>query len=719
MMLSADEARHNHHGNNNRFQHQHQHQHQRHYSDQHHQPAISHIQMGRGAKATPLLDSDDDDISSIHGCDLFADMLLHRLDDEQQHQNNQHLRVPSDDRPRSIRSPLPHAIIKSPPSPPESRVACVCGALEHPGRDLFDESFEVPLMYLASSLFGDSGPQLHIRASVDRGAQDLAADKWSEPAGTGDHRFRSMAYMLVIKNAVFGTLKTRGLEDQTLLRNDPEGCVFEAVARTPDVPYGGIFSMHQRICLSRIAVNRTRVRIHARIEFAKRLFLQETIRMAAMAGIVDFVQILKRLLTLHIESDAAGIAGRGAAALASGVMTPTSGTGFIGVIDDYAGQDAYLGTGSSHDLASAGSSSTASQSSHRGRNRPQGPRRRESTATNEEDMQPALAKLGITIASPVPTYPAQAAVGNSLATPFDANAARRPSLAVSPVEPSSPVMNSPPTSPRLPRSPLPQPLQQLPHAIIPEQVLWRRRRSSVMSPPHTSGVQADLGARTPSNNNGLHYTASRAPLSAATMAIGASPGIPSIPPTDARRGSREIAVWDGSRWVKTVRPNDGTSPPEPPPRFATKILHSNDGSAPRLARIRLFPPGSTGSGRSTPGSTTGSFDSAAAMEWASAAMALPGQWERFESACGDHDCRCCKGFITSSALCHIVMVESLKQLIVPVVIRTLGVSGVLQLVWIVCQWTFIGLLWVLEQLTLVIGSVPLPTEAPLRPPGRS
>ncbi|KAH6584486.1 hypothetical protein BASA61_007443 [Batrachochytrium salamandrivorans] len=157
--------------------------------------------------------------------------------------------------------------------------------------------------------------------------------------------------------------------------------------------------------------------------------------------------------------------------------------------------------------------------------------------------------------------------------------------------------------------------------------------------------------------------------------------------TLATSRSREIALWDGSDWVQVVLAVDPTTHPDTPPRFITKVLTTRDGP-PRLARVRQF--SNTDSSQSlqsrncnhvnsgqTLSSTTHVSIFDPVLEWVHM-QAIPGDWYRNLNS--SHECCSCReNIIASQDVYNFIMVELVKQFFVPVVIRTIGISGVVNL----------------------------------------
>nr|KAJ3421371.1 hypothetical protein HK105_003738 [Polyrhizophydium stewartii] len=600
-------------------------------------------------------------------------------------------------------------------------VACVCGAYDHEGEQLLNEVFDLPLVYLAATMFGDTGPKLHVKASIERGAKDLIDGKWSEPDDPAMPCKRSLTYVVHIKNAVFGTIGTRGIEEQSLVRNDAEGCVFEATAQTPDVPYGSVFSMHQRICLASLGISRTRMQLHAQVRFARRLFLQHTISSAALEGIRDFAQILRRLVLLESQREAESVAEASRATAAAvaiaaknQTLMPQAMTVAISPDFDARNEGTASPALSMPDLFNGGGV--------RQRPRllgPRGPHTEEPSLASHAfatGAQPSLAEQAARrLANPlVSSTPARRLSAESIQAPT-------PPLLASDAAQGTTAGASSIDRPRL-STPVPIPRRQGGSAESLRSAFSISRPWKVSALPQIGASAAALSSSAPDPMTSA-FSADRPLTPLSGDGVGSSAA-------ETRR-VREIAVWDGTKWVKMVRPNDPSSPPDPPPRFTTKVI-SNSSGVPRIARVRLLPPtlstNTQAQGATSPmtrhraTSTPNSFapsqtcshrrsrdgdDSFSDASEIAMAQSLPGDW--YSGSYMDHDCDECRAAIPPRHVFHYIMLESIKQLVVPVLIRTIGVSGVLQLAWACANLIFGGLLWLTDAFMKFMEKVPPPS----------
>ncbi|KAK6099006.1 hypothetical protein MT418_000471 [Batrachochytrium dendrobatidis] len=532
----------------------------------------------------------------------------------------------------------------------DSTVACVCGVMKHNGQELLNTTCYIPLTQLISAMFANYGPQLYMTAAKDRGAQDIALEKWSEPNCANLPRRRHISYTVTSKQLLFGSTHVRVIERQTIVQSNPEGCVFESELQNLDTPYGSIVSTYQRICLSRIKANQTHIQIHARVNFSRFILLQDTIRTVSMTSLKEFTSVFNRLVvnyterhqTKHIFYSVGGFAS---------LSEPSP------KIEPLPYSEAF-------DLADI---NTENQ-----RHRPHGPRSgvilNPSRCTSSTDR--TQTPLGMQMpTSPKSMSPLSRFVSDRQSSKLNSFATLKNQEERAINFPSSDARNS---------------RQSKQNPVTPA-TNYQSPQPSITS----------VSCKSDSLNTALSAQHNLA------ESVGASEA----------SSSRELAVWDGSNWIKTVCTDVASSPQDLPPRFITKVLSTGEGP-PRLVRFRLFTNATHASNHNCISCSHHTLvnqahismqtqeSSNAVSEWVNS-LPIPGDWYYHDDTCMYYS-TCCKGFVTSHEVYHIILTESVKQLLIPVIIRTIGVSGVLNIIWGCLVLIFSGTVTIAE----FIGGIP-------------
>ncbi|KAH9252874.1 hypothetical protein BASA81_009177 [Batrachochytrium salamandrivorans] len=519
-------------------------------------------------------------------------------------------------------------------SPTDSQTTCVCGVMNHDGRLMLDVVFEASLACVVGALFSDLGPQIYMNAMINQGAQDISSEQWSEPNNVNLPRRRHLSYTTETKQSLLGSTLTHATEKQTILQSGSGGYVFETVTKTPNVPYGSVFSIYQQLCISQNSDGQARLQIHSRVNFSRWIVLQESIRSSSFLALDEFVKILQRMILLHIEKYPENSASQ----VYRRVLSITDVTSPVRQLPSSECDQVVLLRNNQQNL----------------RNRPHGPR------------------------SCMPGGASQNTVPSSMRyieqTPYGMRI------------PTSPKSLSPPTN----RIPAIHPHQKYSAALF-KPLEKNRAIDAQVHTIQTSKEDENL-VLTPSISP-ANIASSKSPPKTLFQDKGQSilPHLSHEPAksvnTLATSRSREIALWDGSDWVQVVLAVDPTTHPDTPPRFITKVLTTRDGP-PRLARVRQF--SNTDSSQSlqsrncnhvnsgqTLSSTTHVSIFDPVLEWVHM-QAIPGDWYRNLNS--SHECCSCReNIIASQDVYNFIMVELVKQFFVPVVIRTIGISGVVNL----------------------------------------
>ncbi|KAH6561479.1 hypothetical protein BASA62_009782 [Batrachochytrium salamandrivorans] len=419
-------------------------------------------------------------------------------------------------------------------SPTDSQTTCVCGVMNHDGRLMLDVVFEASLACVVGALFSDLGPQIYMNAMINQGAQDISSEQWSEPNNVNLPRRRHLSYTTETKQSLLGSTLTHATEKQTILQSGSGGYVFETVTKTPNVPYGSVFSIYQQLCISQNSDGQARLQIHSRVNFSRWIVLQESIRSSSFLALDEFVKILQRMILLHIEKYPENSASQ----VYRRVLSITDVTSPVRQLPSSECDQVVLLRNNQQNL----------------RNRPHGPR------------------------SCMPGGASQNTVPSSMRyieqTPYGMRI------------PTSPKSLSPPTN----RIPAIHPHQKYSAALF-KPLEKNRAIDAQVHTIQTSKEDENL-VLTPSISP-ANIASSKSPPKTLFQDKGQSilPHLSHEPAksvnTLATSRSREIALWDGSDWVQVVLAVDPTTHPDTPPRFITKVLTTRDGP-PRLARVRQF-----------------------------------------------------------------------------------------------------------------------------------
>ncbi|KAJ1339230.1 hypothetical protein BSLG_006368 [Batrachochytrium salamandrivorans] len=545
-------------------------------------------------------------------------------------------------------------------SPTDSQTTCVCGVMNHDGRLMLDVVFEASLACVVGALFSDLGPQIYMNAMINQGAQDISSEQWSEPNNVNLPRRRHLSYTTETKQSLLGSTLTHATEKQTILQSGSGGYVFETVTKTPNVPYGSVFSIYQQLCISQNSDGQARLQIHSRVNFSRWIVLQESIRSSSFLALDEFVKILQRMILLHIEKYPENSASQ----VYRRVLSITDVTSPVRQLPSSECDQVVLLRNNQQNL----------------RNRPHGPR------------------------SCMPGGASQNTVPSSMRyieqTPYGMRI------------PTSPKSLSPPTN----RIPAIHPHQKYSAALF-KPLEKNRAIDAQVHTIQTSKEDENL-VLTPSISP-ANIASSKSPPKTLFQDKGQSilPHLSHEPAksvnTLATSRSREIALWDGSDWVQVVLAVDPTTHPDTPPRFITKVLTTRDGP-PRLARVRQF--SNTDSSQSlqsrncnhvnsgqTLSSTTHVSIFDPVLEWVHM-QAIPGDWYRNLNS--SHECCSCReNIIASQDVYNFIMVELVKQFFVPVVIRTIGISGVVNLLGVCLNLVFLGLVSLTDFVIWVLAPV--------------
>ncbi|KAJ3039831.1 hypothetical protein HDV00_011740 [Rhizophlyctis rosea] len=187
-----------------------------------------------------------------------------------------------------------------------ARITCQCTT--HVGHKILDERYACPAGDVAVAIFGEGGTETLEEIGTKAGIAESLEMTYEGWTVDDDGRWlsRCVGYDISFKAPLFGDMRTACFEVQHVLQQDADVLVVESTIDTPHLPYGTAFKTKLRYCITPAGSKGCRLRIHARVEYTKRLMMQESITKTALESLHYWVRDLDARL-LDMAADACGL----------------------------------------------------------------------------------------------------------------------------------------------------------------------------------------------------------------------------------------------------------------------------------------------------------------------------------------------------------------------------------------------------------------------------
>ncbi|TPX59579.1 hypothetical protein SpCBS45565_g07702 [Spizellomyces sp. 'palustris'] len=179
---------------------------------------------------------------------------------------------------------------------PTRSLTCACQT--HPGRCVLDAVYRIGANEAAGAIFGEGGSEVVESVCERRGCTDLKIEKWGQDKH-GRWVRRRVTYKIHVKAPMYGTMLTVAIEDQHVVQHEYSVLVVNVTTLTPSLPYGTVFSTVQRYCITPAGVGGqrgVRVRVHAWVEFSKKVMLQDAVTKTALESMALSTRYLDEAL---------------------------------------------------------------------------------------------------------------------------------------------------------------------------------------------------------------------------------------------------------------------------------------------------------------------------------------------------------------------------------------------------------------------------------------
>ncbi|KND03115.1 uncharacterized protein SPPG_02176 [Spizellomyces punctatus DAOM BR117] len=188
---------------------------------------------------------------------------------------------------------------------PTRSLTCACQT--HPGRCVLDAVYRIGANEAAGAIFGEGGSEVIESVCERRGCTDLKIEKWGQDRhGRWDNIPRSEFSKVFVFSD--GNMLTVAIEDQHVVQHEYSVLVVDVTTLTPSLPYGTVFSTVQRYCITPAGVGGqrgVRVRVHAWVEFSKKVMLQDAVTKTALESMALSTRYLDEAL-LHLAAGGTG-----------------------------------------------------------------------------------------------------------------------------------------------------------------------------------------------------------------------------------------------------------------------------------------------------------------------------------------------------------------------------------------------------------------------------
>eukprot|EP00123_Amoebidium_parasiticum_P017065 comp23695_c0_seq2/m.40698 comp23695_c0_seq2/g.40698 ORF comp23695_c0_seq2/g.40698 comp23695_c0_seq2/m.40698 type:complete len:531 (-) comp23695_c0_seq2:35-1627(-) len=173
------------------------------------------------------------------------------------------------------------------------------GAQEQLSIPIVDEVFPCSVTMLRRIIYSKESP-FTAKLNSKRGLTEYQATDWAVPpadgAAGGESQLaqRKTEYMMPPSSIVKAT---KAYETQRFTLHEAGGYVLDIETSTPDVPYGGCFTVKVRHVLTRIEAKKCRLQVSAQVVFSKSTMMRGMIESGTQKGVSqtysDYVEVLR------------------------------------------------------------------------------------------------------------------------------------------------------------------------------------------------------------------------------------------------------------------------------------------------------------------------------------------------------------------------------------------------------------------------------------------
>ncbi|KAJ3409946.1 hypothetical protein HDV05_004145 [Chytridiales sp. JEL 0842] len=223
--------------------------------------------------------------------------------------------------------PTPPAEPVAPPAPARPSEAVSCGCTSHPEHLVVNQVVPLDIQDLIQAVFQENGSVCVKRAHTVRETENLHVGPWSVN-GEGVWDSRDLTYNPSFKMPMMSKTTTPASEHQKVVAGsqNPDSLflVVDAAAKTPKVPYGEMFTVINRYCLTHEGPGKARLRISTKVDFVKKLMLKGQIEGGSIDGSKGFgTELVKQLKGYKSQSSGSSFGAPGSVVAAVEAETGT------------------------------------------------------------------------------------------------------------------------------------------------------------------------------------------------------------------------------------------------------------------------------------------------------------------------------------------------------------------------------------------------------------
>ncbi|KAI1315159.1 SNF1-interacting protein [Mortierella claussenii] len=184
---------------------------------------------------------------------------------------------------------------------PSGPVACDCSG--HLERNELNQTFDISAKTLSQWLFGENSPvwkEFHDR----RNNKVQSIGEWQQ---TGDHKTRTVKFLMVVNNPLVKLNQTDCIETHTC-EVDEEYLRYSYTVKSnvQAMPYSDAFTPVLRYCITYVSPTQSRLVCSSAIEWHKNPMVKAMIKGAVLKGTAETVKDLSEIIQMHLEKRKVG-----------------------------------------------------------------------------------------------------------------------------------------------------------------------------------------------------------------------------------------------------------------------------------------------------------------------------------------------------------------------------------------------------------------------------
>ncbi|KAJ1563624.1 hypothetical protein HK405_001361, partial [Cladochytrium tenue] len=166
-------------------------------------------------------------------------------------------------------------------------LSATCPCSDHTVNRIIDEVLPATPQDVFALLFGDDDSKCLVEAHLRTEASDLKIRQWA--LGEDGRETRTVAFVGPFKAFMIPKVITDYRVTDVILNRDlGMSYVVERTGQLPKLPYGDVFNILARYCITYDGESRTRLRLTCATVFHRKVIYKESIETSLLSGIYDF-----------------------------------------------------------------------------------------------------------------------------------------------------------------------------------------------------------------------------------------------------------------------------------------------------------------------------------------------------------------------------------------------------------------------------------------------